>query len=97
MGATPAPGDPESVPFGHDPGLLPGGIEFHGRRFLATKAPGQTFVAWDVGTYDVQGDRLSISLANDAGGSYPITIADTGDEFTVTDATGTETTYQRVR
>jgi hypothetical protein len=95
VGAPPAPRDPESVQFGHDPGLLPGEVEFRGARYRATKAPGQTFIAWDVGTYDVEDGRLTITLANDAETSYAMTIAGGGDEFTVTDATGADTTYQR--
>lgn len=84
------------MPFGHDPGLLPGEVEFRGTRYRATKAPRQTFIAWDVGTYDIENGRLSITLANDAETSYAITIAGDGETFTVTDATGTETTYQRL-
>jgi hypothetical protein len=84
------------VPFGHDPGLLPVEVEFRGPRYRASKAPGQTFIAWDVGTYDVEGGRLTISLANDAETSYTMTIAGEGETSTVTDTTGAQTTYQQL-
>ena len=94
MGEVPPPLDLESVPFGQDPAMLPGEIEFSGSRFRATRAPGQGFTVWDVGSYRVDGDELSINLANDATGRYSVSVGE--DEFTVTDATGTTTTYRRM-
>ena len=74
--------------------MLPGEIEFTGSRFRATRAPGQGFTVWDVGSYHVEGDELSIDLANDATGRYSVSIGK--DDFTVTDATGTTTRYRRL-
>jgi hypothetical protein len=88
----PSPIAPETLPFGQDPALLPEQIEFSGTRYQASKAPGQTFIAWDVGNYRLEGGELSITLANDAFATYPIEFTD--DEFTVIDATGHRTTYR---
>lgn len=90
----PPPVRPEVIPFGQDPALLPEVIDFSGARYRASKAPGQTFIAWDVGIYRLEGGELSITLANDAFANYPIEL--TPNEFTVVDATGYRTTYRRV-
>jgi len=94
-GEPPPLSDLEAVPFGQDPAMLPGEIEFTATRFRASKAPGQGFTVWDVGSYRVGDDGLAIGLANDDTATYPIEIGD--DEFTVTDQTGTRTTYRRRR
>ena len=91
----PPPAIAEATTFGQDPSLFPERIEFSGTRYHASKAPDQNFIVWDVGNYRLEGDQLSITLANDAFASYPIEFA--GDEFTVLDATGHRTTYRRVR
>lgn len=83
----------EAIPFGQDPALFPEVIEFSGARYRASKAPGQTFIVWDVGSYQLEGGELSITLANDAFARYPIELAP--NEFTVVDATGHRTTYRR--
>jgi hypothetical protein len=91
----PPPAAAEAATFGQDPSLFPELIEFSGSRYHASKAPDQNFIVWDVGNYRLEGDQLSITLANDAFASYPVEFA--GDEFTVVDATGHRTTYRRVR
>jgi len=89
----PPPVVDEHIALGHDPGMLPATIEFTGSRFRATRSPGQGFSAWDVGTFDLAGDRLTISLANDAMEAYPVDIK--GDEMHVTLGSGDQVRYQR--
>jgi hypothetical protein len=91
----PPPLDPESVPFGQDASQFPGEIEFSGVRYRASKAADQAFIVWDVGTFEHTGDRLTMTLANDASASYRVDVRD--DELTVTDARGQRTTYQRTQ
>jgi hypothetical protein len=91
----PPPATAEAATFGQDPSLFPELIEFSGTRYQASKAPDQNFIVWDVGNYRLEGDQLSITLANDAFASYPIEFAE--NQFTVVDVTGHRTTYRRVR
>lgn len=88
----PSPGA-ESVSFGHDPGMFPAEIEFGEHRYAARKAPGQGFIVWDAGTYTVDGDRLTLSLANDALASYSLEI--TPETLVITGETGRPIVYQR--
>jgi hypothetical protein len=98
VGETPAPigagaGD-ESVPFGHDPAMLPGEVTFAAERFAAHAAPGQGFIVWDVGNYRVDADGLHLTLANDAWETYALERGD--GTFTVTDGSGHKTVYHHV-
>ncbi|HET6705338.1 MULTISPECIES: hypothetical protein [unclassified Amycolatopsis] len=88
----PPPGA-ESVSFGHDPRMFPAEIEFSGHRYAARKAPDQGFIVWDAGSYTVDGDRLTLSLANDALASYSLEIAP--DTLVITGETGRPIVYQR--
>jgi hypothetical protein len=87
--------DPETVPFGHDASLLPGEIEFDGARYRASRAEGQPFIVWDVGTFELDADQLRITLANDAWATYDVELGD--DTLVVADALGNRTVYQRMR
>jgi len=83
----------EHIPFGHDPGMLPGEVEFFDSRYRASRSPGQGFSVWDVGSFDLDGDRLTIGLANDALEEYPVDIK--GDEVLLTLGSGDKVKYQR--
>jgi len=98
-GAPPAGKNDEKVPFGHDPGQLPGEVEFTATRFNATKSPGQDFIVWDVGSYRLEGKELHLTLANDAEETYEVEFGagDQVDEFLVTDRSGNGTMYRRMR
>lgn len=84
----------ESVPFGHDPRMFPGEIEFTGIRYAARKAPGQGFIVWDVGTFELAGGVLTMTLANDASASYSVEIV--RDSLTITGESGRPIRYLRV-
>jgi len=92
LGERPAPATDESVPFGQDPGLLPGEITFAGSRFAAKASPGQGFTVWDVGSYRVDGEGLHLTLANDAWATYGLELG--SDTLIVTDGSGHKTVYQ---
>jgi hypothetical protein len=88
------PADAESVTFGQDSALLPEEIVFGEATYRASKGHGQPFIVWDAGTYVLEDDRLTISLANDALATYQI-IRESG-AFTVVDENGGRTTYRKL-
>jgi hypothetical protein len=75
----------------------PDEIEFSERpRYLAKKGPGQGFICWDAGDYEVLGkDQVKISTATDAQVLYKFTLS--GDSLTFKDPDGCEFTYRRVK
>jgi hypothetical protein len=81
----PGAGPPTDVPAAHAPLLgvwrkttadacaqvYPDEIEFFEHRFLARKGPGQEFVRWDVGGYEVSGPKeIRMSTATDERVAY---------------------------
>jgi hypothetical protein len=89
----PPAADPESVALGDDASHFPAEIEFRDGVYRGHKGPGQRFIAWDAGTYSVGEEGLSLSLANDAIGTY--SLEREAGQFTVVDALGRRTTYRR--
>src|SRR5437867_10692767 len=63
----------------------PDAIEFFERpRYLASKGPGQAFIWWDAGSYEVTGENeVKISIATDEQVSYRFSIS--GDLLTFVD------------
>jgi hypothetical protein len=80
--------------FGHDPRMFPGEIEFTGTRYAARKAPGQGFIVWDVGTFTLAGDVLTMTLANDATASYSVEVD--RDDLTITGEIDYPIRYHRI-
>jgi hypothetical protein len=74
----------------------PDAIEFFERpRYLAAKGPGQGFIWWDAGSYEVTGEnQVKISIATDEQVSYRFSIS--GDLLTFVDKDGCEFQYRRV-
>jgi photosystem II stability/assembly factor-like uncharacterized protein len=74
----------------------PDEIEFSERpRYLARKGPGQGYICWDAGDYEIMGtDQLKLSTATDAQVLYRFAIS--GDSLTFTDPDGCEFNYRRV-
>jgi hypothetical protein len=70
-------------------------IEFFERpRYLARKGPGQGFIWWDAGTYEVVDDnQIKISTATDEQVLYRFSLS--GDVVTFVDKNGCEFRYQR--
>ena len=59
----------------------PDEIEFFEHRFLGRKGPGQSFVRWDVGAYEVHGpDEIRIATATDERVAYEFSVE--GNELT---------------
>jgi hypothetical protein len=72
----------------------PDEIEFFEHRFRGRKGPGQGFVRWDVGAYEVPGPgEIRIATATDERVDYAFTIE--GDELTFVDPEGCRLTYTR--
>jgi hypothetical protein len=88
------PLDFEKTTFGHDASQFPAELELRGSRYRGTKGEDQSFIVWDVGTFTVGDAELIISLANDTLERYPLEIGD--NTFTVADASGRRTTYERI-
>jgi hypothetical protein len=74
----------------------PDEIEFsEGPRYLGKKGPGQGFIWWDAGTYEVTGQNMvKISTATDEQVSYRFTTS--GDVLTFVDNNGCEFRYRRL-
>ena len=74
----------------------PDEIEFHENpRFLAKKGPGQGFILWDAGGYQVTGAaKVTIQIATDEQVPYEYSIS--GDILTFIDRDGCEFKYRRV-
>jgi len=72
-------------------------VEFSERpRYRAKKGPGQGFITWDAGEYEVLGNKqVKISTATDAQVLYNVTLLD--DSLTFTDPDGCEIEYRRVK
>jgi hypothetical protein len=96
------PSDPETVPFGHDASWFPAELEFRepdpaagGRAgvYRGTGDDGQTFVVWDAGSWRLDADGLTLSIANDDLVTYAVDLSE--DELTIHDELGGHTTYQR--
>ena len=70
-------------------------IEFFERpRYLARKGPGQGFIWWDAGTYEVVDEnQVKISTATDEQVLYRFSLS--GDVVTFVDKSGCEFRYQR--
>ena len=77
-------------------GGYPDEIEFFARpRYLASKGPGQGFIWWDAGSYEVTGEsEVRISIATDEQVSYRFSIS--ADLLTFVDKDGCEFQYQRI-
>ncbi|MGH3024045.1 MAG: hypothetical protein ACRDNI_10345 [Gaiellaceae bacterium] len=72
----------------------PDEIEFFEHRFLGRKGPGQGFVRWDVGGYEVSGpDEIRVATATDERVAYEFSVE--GDELTFVDPEGCRVTYAR--
>jgi hypothetical protein len=73
----------------------PDEIEFFERpRYLAKKGPGQGFIWWDAGMYEiVKENEVKISDAADALVAYRFSIS--GDLLTFVDSNGCEFKYRR--
>ena len=73
----------------------PAEIDFGENRFLAQKGPGQGFVIWDVGGYQVLGENeVQIQNATDEHVGYSYTLE--GDTLTFVDDSGCTFSYLRV-
>ena len=74
----------------------PNEIEFFERpRYLAKKGPGQGFIYWDAGGYEVVGkNEVKISTATDAQILYRFSLS--GDLLTFVDSDGCEFQYRLV-
>lgn len=72
----------------------PDEIEFFERpRVLAKNGPGQSFIWWDAGSYEVTGPtEVTISIATDEKVPYPFSIA--GDILSFVDRDGCEFQYR---
>ncbi len=70
-------------------------IEFFDRpRYLAKKGPGQEFIWWDAGTYEVVDEnQVKISTATDEQVLYRFSLS--GDIVTFVDQNGCDFRYQR--
>ena len=75
----------------------PDEVEFFVRpRYLAKKGPGQGFIWWDAGTYEVVGEaQVKISTATDAQELYRFSISE--DLLTFIDDKGCEFQYRRMK
>lgn len=72
----------------------PDEIEFFERRFLGRKGPGQGFVRWDVGGYEVSGPgEIHVATATDERVAYRFSLEP--DELTFVDPEGCRVTYAR--
>jgi len=70
-------------------------IEFYQNpRFLAKRGPGQGFIIWDTGRYEVlDSGRVQIQIATDQQVPYAFSLS--GNELTFVDRDGCEFKYQR--
>jgi hypothetical protein len=69
-------------------------IEFRDATYLARKGPGQSFVIWDAGGYEVVGpEEVKIEIATDEQVRYRFSLA--GDMLTFRDREGCEFHYRR--
>lgn len=75
----------------------PDEIEFFERpRFLARKGPGQGFIVWDAGGYQVlAADQIQIQIATDEQVPYRFSLS--GGVLTFTDQAGCQFSYRRIR
>ncbi len=75
--------------------IYPAEIEFFERpRYLGKKGPGQGFIWWDAGGYEVVGENeVRLSVATDAQTLYRFAIS--GDILTFVDNEGCEFQYRR--
>jgi hypothetical protein len=72
----------------------PDEIEFFEHRFLGRKGPGQGFVRWDVGSYEVSGPgEIRIATATDELVAYSFSLE--GDELMFVDPEGCRVPYTR--
>ena len=71
-------------------------IEFYENpRFLAKRGPGQGFILWDTGRYEVlDSGRVQIQIASDQQVPYEFSLS--GNVLTFVDRDGCEFKYQRV-
>jgi hypothetical protein len=73
----------------------PDEIEFREATYLARKAPGQGFVVWDAGGFQLTGDDgVKIEIATDEQVQYRFSLA--GDVLSFRDRDGCEFRYRRV-
>jgi hypothetical protein len=72
----------------------PDEIEFFEHRFLGRKGPGQGFVRWDVGGYEVsRPGEVLLATATDERVAYGFSLK--GDELMFVDPEGCRVTYAR--
>lgn len=73
----------------------PDEIDFREATFLAQKGPGQGFIIWDAGGYQVTGPgEITIEIATDEQVHYRFSLDD--DTLTFVDQQGCEFRYQRL-
>jgi hypothetical protein len=73
----------------------PDEIEFREATYLARKGPGQGFIIWDAGGYQIVGpDEVKIEIATDEQVPYRFSVG--GDVVTFNDREGCEFRYRRV-
>ncbi len=73
----------------------PDEIEFREATYLARKGPGQGFIVWDAGGWQIAGpDEVKIEIATDEQVPYRFSVAD--DVVTFSDRDGCEFQYRRV-
>lgn len=72
----------------------PNEIEFREATYLARKGPGQGFIIWDAGGYEIMAeDLVKIDIATDEQVPYSFSLA--GDVVTFVDREGCEFSYRR--
>jgi hypothetical protein len=73
-------------------------LEFYENpRFLAKRGPGQGFIIWDTGRYEVlDSGRVQIHIATDQRVPYEFSLSDNDNVLTFVDRDGCEFTYQRI-
>jgi hypothetical protein len=73
----------------------PDEIEFREATYLGRKGPGQGFIVWDAGGFEIVGpDEVKIQIATDEQVPYRFSLA--GDELTFVDREGCEFRYRRL-
>lgn len=74
----------------------PDELEFFEATYLGKKGPGQRFIIWDAGGYEVVDNHLArIQIATDEQVLYRFTLV--GDTVTFADAEGCEFHYRRAQ
>ena len=73
----------------------PAEIEFREATYLARKGPGQGFIIWDAGMWELAGpDQMRIGTATDELVEYRYTLEN--DDLTFVDSAGCTFRYRRV-